>query len=106
MRWQCDTLADQVVEALDLNPGKDALQELEAHLHLPTRHPSVERFWQDMHREPPEGINAAVDGVFTPAVKANRRRPSPSLAEGQAVFARYSYQIFMARKLAFVLAWC
>jgi hypothetical protein len=72
-------------------------------------HPSVLAFWSDVNREPPEGVTAftqplSADKKIRPleectpiaAIRECDRFAEPSLAQGQAVFWRYSAQVFTA----------
>ncbi|GAA6002425.1 uncharacterized protein JCM10292_006651 [Rhodotorula paludigena] len=114
-----DPLADEAVDILGLaeirGRGKDALKAIEEYLEEKDRDLGAERWeavrkedvvarlWDEMRNEPPEGVRGyAADAggkedrratpydAFEPTVGA------PSLAEGQAVFWRYSAQIYSA----------
>lgn len=101
-----DSAADAVVRFFGLGPGKDGLQILldyiEARPDRTTWDASIATFWDEMARAPPEGLAAQhSDGgkeIYTPEAAMDRgsTRPAPTLAEGQAVFWRYSVEITSA----------
>jgi hypothetical protein len=111
-RWLGDPLCDNAVKFLnpELKAGQDIFGKLIAYVDSTPKEEwdeNVKTFWDHIAREPPEGISA-----FPPAiaeVKGNAkagdiqdvltscdRRPKPTVAEGQAVFWRYSAQLFSA----------
>lgn len=107
-----DPLCDEVVRELHLGPGQDGLQAILEHLKRPLEQQAqcVQKLWaqvsllrpawqahEQISREPPEGITALdQDKTAIPAIASCNRRPAPTVAEGQAVFWRYSSQIFSA----------
>lgn len=107
-RHEGDPLCDEVVRALNLKPGQDGLQRLIDGLQDPNADPCLGRFWKEVSCSvrssslqiagaPPEGVSA-FDNLYaaTPAIYTPNRRPAASVSEGQAVFWRYSSQIFSA----------
>lgn len=109
LRQRSDDLADDVVDFLQLKFGQDAYTTLLDQLALPVVEPCIQAFWDDVNREPPVGVTAfpvrnedsdskgargVEDGRPDEAMRNNNRYPEPTLAEGQAVFWRYSGQIF------------
>ncbi|KAJ3005313.1 hypothetical protein HKX48_000758, partial [Thoreauomyces humboldtii] len=109
LRHRSDVLADDVVEALNLRPGQDSLAAILAALADRDAtgagvDPRVLAFWTAVNREPPQGVTALVGGeegnrVAKPTMgktPAAVEGLPPSLQEGQAVFWRYSAQIFAA----------
>lgn len=110
LRSRSDKFADDVVEYLQLKPGVDALQAIENHLaSTETKSQAVVDFWAAVNMEPPQEVSAFSTLLgedrkergteeCTPgeAMERNERRPAPTLAEGQAVFWRYSSSIFGA----------
>ena len=103
-----DPLADGVVEALDLKPGCDGLARIREHidsLEPDQRDRRVVDFWTAVSSLPPDGVTALSAGRkpepadFCPdaAIQRATRQPEPTLQEGQAVFTRYSAQIFTSR---------
>lgn len=113
-RWrqEGDPLCDSVVRELRIGPGQDGLQAILDHLELPTtaQLQCVRILWSQVSCdlighcsddqiscEPPEEITALDENkTATPAITSCNRRPAPTVAEGQAVFWRYSSQIFSA----------
>ncbi|GJN87541.1 hypothetical protein Rhopal_000495-T1 [Rhodotorula paludigena] len=114
-----DPLADQAVDILGLaevqGRGKDALKAIEEYLEEKERdlgaerweevrkEDAVARLWDEMRNEPPEGVRGyAADAAGKEDRRATPYEPfeatdgAPSLAEGQAVFWRYSAQIYSA----------
>ena len=95
---------------LKIGPGKDSLTELEAyiaHTAPEDRDPNVAAFWSDMTGNPPDSINAVASSSkhkiedlypYRPdeAIARQSRTPEATLAEGQAVFWKYSADIFLA----------
>lgn len=109
LRGRSDDLADDVVNFLQLKPGQDGLAAIQDHLATVSEpNASVVAFWAAVNTEPPVGVTAFVGPVdkgqvrckeeCTPmqAMRVNNRVAAPSLSEGQAVFWRYSAQIFTA----------
>lgn len=108
LRQRSDDLADAVVDHLQLTFGQDAYTAILDQLALPVVEPCIQAFWDDVNREPPAGVTAyperngddkarkEEDSRPDEAMRRNSRRPAPTLAEGQAVFWRYSGQIFTA----------
>lgn len=117
LRHLADPLADALVAHLDLKPGQDAYTAVQQQLALDEVPEPVQAFWDDVYRYPPEGIDGRVevekpDGTMSDdataleeALSRNERdgvdektgrKREPSLAEGQAVFWRYSGGIFTA----------
>lgn len=108
LRHLGDPLADALVEYLNLRPGQDAYVALQDALSHDQIDPRVIEFWDAVNCEPPDGITALPpleqDGGkrvgledFSPSyvlADAARSSGAPTLAEGQAVFFRYSAQIF------------
>ncbi|BGP23550.1 transmembrane protein [Rhodotorula toruloides] len=116
LRRESDELADRAVEVLGLvdvkGMGRDALVAIEEYLREKERRGEswkkeceddpVWRLWEEMAREPPEGVHgyrSSSDGKqdrrTTPLDPFEQRRGSaPTLAEGQAVFWKYSAQIY------------
>ena len=98
------------MEYLDLKTGVDALQAIENHLASDgNKSPAVVDFWAAVNMEPPKDVSAFSTTLgedrkargreeCTPgeAMDRNDRRPAATLAEGQAVFWRYSSSIFGA----------
>ncbi|GAA5906699.1 hypothetical protein JCM8208_006358 [Rhodotorula glutinis] len=113
-----DPAADAVVDILGLadvkGRGKDALTAIEEYLshkeqELGSRwkdergDDAVWRLWDEMTSEPPEGVHgyaAGVDGKedrrATPLAPFEVIQGPPTFAEGQAVFWKYSAQIYSA----------
>lgn len=115
-----------MVRALGLRAGQDGLQRILEHLDLPVTEQSlsVRQFWNEvslltslfvlMHDNrldysqiardpppdvtalPPAQVRAATDYIVHPSLRSPDFRPSPTLSQGQAVFWRYSVQIFSA----------
>lgn len=93
-----------MVRYFQLGPGKDGLQALldyiDMHPDRTTWDPAVDAFWEEMARSPPEGVDATdpKHPIWSPEAAMSRGRwhPDPTLAEGQAVFWRYSVEITTA----------
>ncbi|SCZ93663.1 BZ3500_MvSof-1268-A1-R1_Chr6-3g08804 [Microbotryum saponariae] len=115
LRHRSDPLSDDVVDLLDLKPGQDGLKAVEEYFQREGKAVSAEdekipepirKFWQEVHRRPPNSISGFVEGEtednprqLVEAMKNHDRIGKgriPSLAEGQAVFWRYSAPIFVA----------
>ncbi|GAA6014208.1 hypothetical protein JCM10207_006132 [Rhodosporidiobolus poonsookiae] len=116
LRLLSDSLADEVVEALDLagkGGGRDGLAAVQAYLERQEQElgedewakrreeDAVYRLWCEMARDPPAGVTACEDAQseekrYTPLEAFEPAGDAPSLAEGQRVFWRYSGQIFTA----------
>ena len=112
LRHRSDKLADDVVEYLNLKPGVDSLRAIEEHLASTTEPKSraVVDFWAAVNMEPPREVSAFStvlgDGdkkeraieECTPgeAMEKNDGKAAATLANGQAVFWRYSSSIFGA----------
>ncbi|KAJ8296096.1 hypothetical protein OF846_001412 [Rhodotorula toruloides] len=116
LRRESDGLADQVVDVLGLanvkGKGRDALVAIEEYLREKEQGADswtkereddpVWRLWEEMARDPPEGVHgygSISDGKHdkrsTPLEPFGARGDSPpTLAEGQAVFWKYSAQIY------------
>lgn len=110
-RRKGDDLCDGVVRCLGIGPGHDGLQMLLDYLDRTpeqARDPRVTAFWDEVSRPPPPAISgfASVSGEkgevplaeATPVTSLNRltRYPPRTVAGGQAVFWRYSPEIFTA----------
>lgn len=87
LRHRSDTLADAVVNDLNIKPGQDALKAIEDNLRSDEPFESCRSLWQQMTTEPPALIRAAADGMYTPdeAMIKNDRYAPATLANGQAV---------------------
>ncbi|GAA5969709.1 hypothetical protein JCM11641_008012 [Rhodosporidiobolus odoratus] len=113
LRRESDELADAVVQQLDLAGAggkRDALATVEEFLAQRETdlgqegwrkcqgEDAVWRFWDEMARDPPSGISASGGGEetrYTPLEAFEEALTTPSLAEGQRVFWKYSGQIFI-----------
>ncbi|ORY26804.1 hypothetical protein BCR39DRAFT_560389 [Naematelia encephala] len=116
-RHEGDEICDQVVEILKLRPGQDGLEALLAHLDLPIEEQAtcVREFWQLISAPPPYPISAFSSALpspspssspssssntntFTPrsTISSPNYNPPATISQGQAVFWRYSSQIFSA----------
>ncbi|KAK4053528.1 hypothetical protein OIV83_001696 [Microbotryomycetes sp. JL201] len=115
LRHMSDSLADDVVDFLNLKPGQDALEAIERHLRRSSgesgtaTEDTVQRFWKQMMNEPPPELgfenplykDYQARGTPDEAMRRNDRwgqtsQLGPSLEEGQAVFWRYAGSIFTA----------
>ncbi|GAA5882082.1 hypothetical protein JCM1840_007546 [Sporobolomyces johnsonii] len=114
LRFRSDELADGVVEVLGLavgrGAGRDAYEAVRDYLQgrqkklgwerweKEREEDVVWRFWDEMGREPPEGVSGlrGNDKRAMPLRAFGKEGAEPDLAEGQRVFWKYSAQIFAA----------
>ncbi|CAD6586807.1 MAG: hypothetical protein TREMPRED_004561 [Tremellales sp. Tagirdzhanova-0007] len=104
-RREGDPLSDAVVRELQLRPGQDGLEVLLTYLERPLTDQAecVRSFWQEISHSPPEPISAfptqstnIEEATPRASLQSPTYHPAPTVAQGQAVFWRYSAQIFSA----------
>ncbi len=114
-------MCDAVVRALDLRPGQDGLQALLLYLEqrpVEDQAECIRSFWQEVRyvnldrsipddesqisKPPPPPISAfpphstRPEAAPQPSLSSPNYHPPPTVSQGQAVFWRYSIQIFSA----------